>query len=40
MNRPEYQQIAHATIAAAAPLMQKSPRIAPRMALALAELLQ
>jgi uncharacterized protein YyaL (SSP411 family) len=40
MNRPEYQQIARATIAAAAPLMQKSPRIAPRMALALAELLQ
>ena len=39
MNNPTYVEIARKTIAAAAPRIQKSPRSAPRMALALAQLL-
>lgn len=39
MNKPAYREMARKTISAAAPLIQKSPRIAPRMTLALAELL-
>ena len=40
LKNPEYVRLARRTIASAVPLMQRSPRIAPRMALALAELLE
>ena len=40
LDQPQYLDQARSTIAAAAPLMQRSPRIAPRMALALAQLLK
>ena len=40
LKKPEYVGLARRTIASAVPLMQRSPQIAPRMALALAELLE
>ena len=40
LDKPEYLERARSTVAAAVPLMQRSPRIAPRMAIALSELLE
>ena len=40
LNRPDYREVAGKALSATAPLLQKSPRIAPRMALGLAEYLQ
>lgn len=39
LDKPEYREAATKALTATAPLMQKSPRISPRMALALAEYL-
>ena len=39
LNKVAYREVATKALSATAPLMQKSPRISPRMALALAEYL-